>query len=130
LPIGADEGTRQKSGMQDTELSEKATHLLSLYPKIFDYSLGGYYHRERWARTRRYYQNKLLYDDSRKDNLFEPILKKAFLTIASGATPIGSAGRAPDKILKMHKESREVIRPFCITILYYNLLLFIDIFHI
>jgi hypothetical protein len=23
-------------------------------PKIFDYSLGGYYHRERWARTRRY----------------------------------------------------------------------------
>jgi hypothetical protein len=25
-------------------------------PKIFDYSLRGYYHRERWARTRRYYQ--------------------------------------------------------------------------
>jgi hypothetical protein len=24
----------------------------------------------------------------------------------------------------------EVIRPFCITILYHNLLLFIDIFHI
>jgi hypothetical protein len=29
---------------------------LSLYPKIFDYSLGGYYHRERCARTRRYYK--------------------------------------------------------------------------
>jgi hypothetical protein len=29
---------------------------LSLYPKIFDYSLGGYYHRERWPRTRWYYQ--------------------------------------------------------------------------
>jgi hypothetical protein len=30
-------------------------------------------------------------------SLLEPILK-TFLTIASGATPIGSAGRAPDKI--------------------------------
>jgi hypothetical protein len=42
--------------MQDTETSGKKTHFLSLYPKIFDYSLGGYYHRERWARTRRYYE--------------------------------------------------------------------------
>jgi hypothetical protein len=23
--------------------------------RFFDYSLGGYYHRERWASTRRYY---------------------------------------------------------------------------
>jgi hypothetical protein len=30
--------------------------------------------------------------------IFEPILKKYFLTIASGATPIGSAERAPDDI--------------------------------
>jgi hypothetical protein len=31
---------------------------LSLYSKqvfFFDYSLGGYSHRERWARTRRYF---------------------------------------------------------------------------
>jgi hypothetical protein len=27
----------------------------SIPKNIFDYSLGGYYHRERWARTRRYY---------------------------------------------------------------------------
>jgi hypothetical protein len=26
--------------------------LLSLYSKKFDYSLGGYSHRERWSRTR------------------------------------------------------------------------------
>jgi hypothetical protein len=31
-------------------------------------------------------------------SLFEPILE-FFLTIASGATPIESAGRAPDEIL-------------------------------
>jgi hypothetical protein len=30
--------------------------------------------------------------------------KTRFLTIASGATPIGSAGRAPDKILTYIKE--------------------------
>jgi hypothetical protein len=34
----------------------KENSFLSLYPKIFDYSLGGYYHRESWARTRRYYE--------------------------------------------------------------------------
>jgi hypothetical protein len=27
----------------------------SIPEKTFDYSLGGHYHRERWARTRRYY---------------------------------------------------------------------------
>jgi hypothetical protein len=45
-----------------------------------------------------------LYNDPRKDNLFEPILKNTFLTIASGAIPIGSAGRAPDKILRCIKK--------------------------
>jgi hypothetical protein len=44
-----------------------------------------------------------LYDDSRKDNSLEPILENTFSTIASGATPIGSAGRAPDEILKYIK---------------------------
>jgi hypothetical protein len=27
-------------------------YILSLYPKNFGYSLGGYSHRERWPRTR------------------------------------------------------------------------------
>jgi hypothetical protein len=56
LHIYDDQGTRQKSVIEDIEASRKKTHFLSLYPKIFDYSLGGYYHREHWARTRRYYQ--------------------------------------------------------------------------
>jgi hypothetical protein len=83
---------------------------LSLYPKIFDYSLGGYYHRERWPRTWRYYQIKLLSDDQRKGDLFEPILETSFLTIASGATPIRSTGRAPDDIctcIKWSKKAKE-----------------------
>jgi hypothetical protein len=33
-----------------------------------------------------------------RHNIFEPILKIIFSTIASGATPIGSAGRAPDDV--------------------------------
>jgi hypothetical protein len=45
-----------------------------------------------------------LYNNPRKDNLFEPIFENTFLTIASGATPIGSAGRAPDEILKCIKK--------------------------
>jgi hypothetical protein len=49
-----------KSTMGDIEESVKKTHFLSLYPKILDYSLGGYYHRERWARTRRYYQKAII----------------------------------------------------------------------
>jgi hypothetical protein len=42
-----------------------------------------------------------------ENSLLEPILEK-LLTIASGATPTGSAGHAPDKILvsKSDKESR------------------------
>jgi hypothetical protein len=45
---------------------------LSLYPKKFDYSLGGYYHRERRERTRRYQVIK----EAAKS--FEPILKTCF----------------------------------------------------
>jgi hypothetical protein len=50
LRIGDDRGTRRKSIMENTEAS-RINSVLSLYPKIFDYSLGGYYHREDWART-------------------------------------------------------------------------------
>jgi hypothetical protein len=43
-----------KSVVGDAEASGKKTKYLGLYPKKFDYTLGGYYHQERWARTRRY----------------------------------------------------------------------------
>jgi hypothetical protein len=36
---------------------------------------------------------------------FEPMIDFKYPTIASGATPIGSAGRAPDK--KLFREERE-----------------------
>ena len=36
-------------------------------------------------------------DMQTKDKCFEPMLKYKYLTIASGATPIGSTGRAPDE---------------------------------
>jgi hypothetical protein len=47
LRIDDDEGSRRKTNMKDTEESRKKKHSLSLYPKVFDYSLGGYYHQER-----------------------------------------------------------------------------------
>jgi hypothetical protein len=58
------------------------------------YSLRGYYHRERLARTW-WINTRILKLGRREDNIFEPIPEK-LLTIASGATPIGSTGRAPD----------------------------------
>jgi hypothetical protein len=48
--------------------------------------------------------------DSRKKSLLEPILE-TFLTIASGATPIGSASRAPDEI-SVSKNNKEGERKF------------------
>jgi hypothetical protein len=33
------------------EVKEEKNSFLSLYLKIFNYGLGGYYHRERWPRT-------------------------------------------------------------------------------
>jgi hypothetical protein len=58
------------------------------------YSLGGYYHRERLACTRRI-STRILQLGRWEDNIFEPIPKK-LSTIALGASPIGSIGRAPD----------------------------------
>jgi hypothetical protein len=43
--------------------------------------------------------------DAREKSLLEPILK-TFLTIASGPTPIGSVGRAPDEI-SVSKNNKE-----------------------
>jgi hypothetical protein len=47
LRIDDDQGSRQKIDKKGTEDQRRKTHSLSLYPNIFDYSLGGYYHRER-----------------------------------------------------------------------------------
>jgi hypothetical protein len=56
---------------------KEATIYLSLYLKhVFDYSLGGYSHRERWSRTRRnFYTHKRV--------------KKANEDLESVITPIG-----------------------------------------
>jgi hypothetical protein len=47
--------------------------------------------------------------------------------LVHGIVPMGSAQTAE---FEWVSPRGVVIRPFCITILYYNLLLFIDIFHI
>jgi hypothetical protein len=47
LSTNDDKGSRQNIGGKKQRDQRKKTHSLSLYPKIFDYSLGGYYHRER-----------------------------------------------------------------------------------
>jgi hypothetical protein len=44
-------------------------------------------------------------------SLLEPILEKNFSTIALGATPIGSAGHAPDEI-SVAKNNNEGERRF------------------
>jgi hypothetical protein len=98
-----------KSVMQDTEASWKKTHLLSLYPKIFDYRLGGYYHQERWARTRQYYQ-LIYYLMSKGRTIYLSLYSKHVFDYSPGATPIGSAGRAPDEIftcIKRVKKAKE-----------------------
>jgi hypothetical protein len=41
-----DQGSRRKIHGKEQRDPRRKTHFLSLYPKIFDYSLGGYYHRE------------------------------------------------------------------------------------
>jgi hypothetical protein len=45
LSTNNDKGSRQNIGGKKQRDQRRKTHSLSLYPKIFDYSLGGYYHR-------------------------------------------------------------------------------------
>jgi hypothetical protein len=105
MRIDADQRNPTKSATGDAKESVKKTHFLSLYPKIFDYSLGGYYHRERWARTQRYYKKIIYYLMIKGATIYLSLYSKTrFLTIASRATPIGSADRAPDEILTYMKE--------------------------
>jgi hypothetical protein len=92
--------------MGDTEASEKKTNFLSLYPKKIDYSLGGYYHRERRARTRRYYQ-KSYHLVIKEATIYLSLYSKHVFDYASGATPIGSAGRAPDDIFTCIKRAKK-----------------------
>jgi hypothetical protein len=47
LSTDDDQGSRRKIDGKEQRYQRRKTHSLSLYPKIFDYSLGGYYHRER-----------------------------------------------------------------------------------
>ena len=42
-----------------------------------------------------------------KENAFEPMLKHKYLTIASGATPIGSTGLAPDENSGREKKQKK-----------------------
>jgi hypothetical protein len=84
--------------MQDTEASGKKTHLLSLYPKIFDYSLGGYYHQERWARTRRYYQLSY-YLMSKGRTIYLSLYSKHIFDYSLGLLPSGALAAHPMKFL-------------------------------
>jgi hypothetical protein len=47
LSTDDDHGSRRNIGGKKQRDQRRKTYSLSLYPKIFDYSLGGYYHRER-----------------------------------------------------------------------------------
>jgi hypothetical protein len=47
LSTDDDQGSRRKIDGKEQRDQRRKTHSLSLYSKIFDYSLGGYYHQER-----------------------------------------------------------------------------------
>jgi hypothetical protein len=76
------------------------------------YSLGGYSHREHWTRTRWTINSKRkwMHKSKGKDEIYYTValqdwrrrklwayIRNFFLTIASGATPIGGTGCAPDE---------------------------------
>jgi hypothetical protein len=46
------ESTNRAEPITGDNLLSRHIYILSLYPKNFGYSLGGYSHRERWPRTR------------------------------------------------------------------------------
>jgi hypothetical protein len=46
--------------------------------------------------------------EEKKKKKFEPMIDYKFPTIASGATPIGSAGRAPDEELLREGRGRKI----------------------
>jgi hypothetical protein len=47
LRLNDDQESQRKIDEKKQRDQWRKTDSLSLYPKIFDYSLGGYYHRER-----------------------------------------------------------------------------------
>jgi hypothetical protein len=47
LRIDDDQGSRQNIGGKKQRDQRRKIGSLSLYPKVFNYSLGGYFHRER-----------------------------------------------------------------------------------
>jgi hypothetical protein len=67
------------------------------------HSLGGYSNREPWSRTWRKEKKGIFYvgyGDTRTtwSEYFLILYPNFFSTIASGPTPIGSAGSAPDEV--------------------------------
>jgi hypothetical protein len=92
--------------MEDTEASRKKTYFLSLYPKIFDYSLGGYYHRERWARTRRYYQISY-YLMIKEGTIYLNLYSKQVFDYSLGGYSHRERWSRTRQYFYMHKESKE-----------------------
>jgi hypothetical protein len=78
----------------------------SLYPKIFDYSLGGYYHRERWAHTRRYYQISY-YLMIKEGTIYLSIYSKQVFDYSLGGYSHRERWPCTRRYFYMHKESKE-----------------------
>jgi hypothetical protein len=64
------------------------------------------------------------------EEIFERSVKIKPVTDPALATRSGAKQSGPTPAAGIGDLSKDMIRPICITILYHNLLLFIDIFHI
>jgi hypothetical protein len=84
----------------------RKTHFLSLYPKIFDYSLGGYSHRERWPRTRRYYQI-IYYLMIKEEMIYLSLYSKQVFDYSLGGYSHRERWPRTRRYFYMHKESKE-----------------------
>jgi hypothetical protein len=111
LHIDDDQGSRRKIVTKDTEESRKKAHFLSLYPKIFDYSLGGYYHRERWPCTRRYYQISY-YLMIKEGTIYLSLYLKQVFDYSLGGYSHREHWPRTRRYLYMYKESKEGERRF------------------
>jgi hypothetical protein len=92
--------------MRDTEESGKKTHFLSLYPKIFDYSLRGYYDQEHWVRTRRYYQ-KSYYLMIKEATIYLSLYSKHVFDYSLGGYSHRERWPRTRRNFYMHKKSKE-----------------------
>jgi hypothetical protein len=106
LRIDDDQGSRRIFFMKDTEESRTKAHFLSLYPKIFDYSLEGYYHRERWPCTRRYYQISY-YLMIKEGTIYLCLYSKQVFDYSLGGYSHRERSPRTRRYLYMYKESKE-----------------------